>query len=45
MAKIADGVVVGSALVRLVEEHAGNGDLPQLLEERVRELAAATRLR
>jgi tryptophan synthase alpha chain len=43
VAKISDGVVVGSALVRLVEEHAGNGDLPSLLEERVRELAAATR--
>jgi tryptophan synthase alpha chain len=43
VAKLADGVVVGSALVRLVEEHGGNGDLPRLLEERVRELAAGTR--
>ena len=43
VAKLADGVVVGSALVRLVEEHAGNGDLPRQLEERVRELAGATR--
>jgi tryptophan synthase alpha chain len=45
VAKLSDGVVVGSALVRLVEEHSGNGDLPRLLEERVRELAAATRRR
>ena len=38
--KIADGVVVGSALVRLVEEHAGNPQLASLLEERVRELCS-----
>ncbi len=43
VARIADGIVVGSALVRLVEEHAGEDDLPQRLEERVRELAAAVR--
>lgn len=41
VAKMADGVVVGSALVRLVEEHGGEADLPQRLEQRVRELAAA----
>jgi tryptophan synthase alpha chain len=35
---LADGVVVGSALVRLVEE--GGEDLPERLEARVRELAA-----
>lgn len=40
---IADGVVVGSALVRLVEEHAGELDLPERLEARVRELSAALR--
>ncbi|HEV8239599.1 MAG TPA: tryptophan synthase subunit alpha [Thermoanaerobaculia bacterium] len=48
VAKIGDGVVVGSALVRLVEEHGGDGDLPALpglLEERVRELVAAARRR
>ncbi|HXT49654.1 MAG TPA: tryptophan synthase subunit alpha, partial [Thermoanaerobaculia bacterium] len=43
VARIGDGVVVGSALVRLVEEHGANGDLPALLEERVRELVEATR--
>jgi tryptophan synthase alpha chain len=37
--KVADGVVVGSALVRLVEEHAGDPHLAALLEERVRELS------
>ena len=40
---IADGVVVGSALVRLVEEHAGEPDLPERLEARVRELSATLR--
>ena len=41
--KIADGVVVGSALVRLIEEHAGDGDLASVVGERVREMAAALR--
>lgn len=41
--RLADGVVVGSALVRLVEERAGDPALAQLLEERVRELASAVR--
>lgn len=40
VAEGADAVVVGSHLVRLVEEHAGNVALPSLLEERVRELMA-----
>ncbi|HEX2165065.1 MAG TPA: tryptophan synthase subunit alpha [Thermoanaerobaculia bacterium] len=40
---IADGVVVGSALVRMVEEGAGDPELPARLEERVRELAEALR--
>jgi tryptophan synthase alpha chain len=43
--EIADGVVVGSALVRLIEERSGAADLPRLLEERVRELAAPLRQR
>ncbi len=41
VAKVADGVVVGSALVRLVEEKGRDADLPQVLEERVRLLSAA----
>ncbi len=36
--KVADGVVVGSALVRLIEEYGGADDLPQRLEALVREL-------
>ena len=40
--EVADGVVVGSALVRLVEENlaAGRGNLATLLENRVHELSA-----
>jgi tryptophan synthase alpha chain len=38
--RIADGVVVGSALVRVVEEHAGRAGLPALIEARVAELSA-----
>jgi len=41
VARVADGVVVGSALVRLVEEHAGSAELERLVEERVRTLRAA----
>lgn len=41
--RIADGVVVGSALVRLVEENADAANLPSLVEARVRELAAGLR--
>ena len=43
--EIADGVVVGSALVRLVEEHAGEPDLAERLEARVRALSAPLRRR
>ena len=42
---VADGVVVGSALVRLVEEHPRHVQLAGILEGRVRELAAALRQR
>jgi tryptophan synthase alpha chain len=38
--KLADGVVVGSELVRLIEEKAGRAGLAKALEERVRELSA-----
>jgi len=41
--EVADGVVVGSALVRLVEEKAGDSSLPALLEQRVRELSEPLR--
>lgn len=40
LGKVADGVVVGSALVRVVEEGAGSPDLAARLEARVAELAA-----
>jgi len=40
---VADGVIVGSTLVRLIEEHGSDPELPARLEARVRELAAATR--
>lgn len=39
----ADGVVVGSALVRLVEEHEDDPQLPQIVESRARQLAEALR--
>jgi len=40
VAGVADGVVVGSALVRLIDDHRGDPELPRLVEERVRRLAA-----
>lgn len=39
VAKVADGVVVGSALVHLIEEKTGAADLVTAVERRVRELA------
>lgn len=41
--EIADGVVVGSALVRLIEEKGSDPELPALLEERARELSSPLR--
>ncbi|HVT15534.1 MAG TPA: tryptophan synthase subunit alpha [Thermoanaerobaculia bacterium] len=38
--EVADGVVVGSALVRLIEERGAGPDLASALEEKVRELSA-----
>lgn len=38
--EVADAVVVGSALVRLIEERGDDPDLPAALEMRVRELSA-----
>ena len=43
VARIADGVVVGSALVRLVAEHAGEAELPHLVHAFAERLVAATR--
>lgn len=43
IAQVADGVVVGSELVRLVEDKAGDPDLPAKLEAKVRELTAPLR--
>jgi tryptophan synthase alpha chain len=40
---VSDGVVVGSALVRLVEEHAGDKRLPGLLQQEVRRHSTALR--
>jgi len=42
-ARVADGVVVGSAIVRHMEEHAGAPDLLRRVSTFVRELAEATR--
>jgi tryptophan synthase alpha chain len=41
--EVADGVVVGSALVRLIEEHGDDPALSTLLEERMRELTEPLR--
>ena len=43
IATYAEGVVVGSAIVRLIEEHAASPDLEQRLEELARALATAAR--
>ena len=43
VAKVADGVVVGSALVQLIGEHGSSPDLAQRVEDRVRELCEPLR--
>ena len=43
VAAIADGVVVGSAIVRFIEEHSTDSALPQKLEQFVRNLSAPLR--
>lgn len=45
VAKVADGVVVGSALVRLIGEAAAAPDLADRIFERAQDLAAGTRRR
>ena len=42
VARIADGVVIGSAFERLIEENLGRADLPEILAARVAELKRAT---
>lgn len=42
VASIADGVIVGSAIVRLVAEHQQDAQLPQRVGQLVRSLKAAT---
>ncbi len=41
--RVADGVVVGSALVALIEQTGAVAELPAVVERRVRELAAPLR--
>ncbi len=45
VARIADGVVVGSALVRLIGEHAGSPDLVAAVHARAAELVSALQQR
>lgn len=40
VAKVADGVVVGSALVKLIGDHSEAPDLAQKVEKKIRELVA-----
>jgi tryptophan synthase alpha chain len=43
IAAVADGVVIGSAFERTIEENLGNPDLPKLIERQVRQYKAAAR--
>jgi tryptophan synthase alpha chain len=40
VARLADGVVVGSAIVKLIEAHSASPDLPARLEAFTRQLTA-----
>jgi tryptophan synthase alpha chain len=44
VARMAEGVVVGSAFERLIEDNIDRPDLPEILAGRVAELKRATRL-
>jgi tryptophan synthase alpha chain len=44
VARLADGIVVGSAIVKFIETHAAEPDLPARLEAFTRELTAPLRL-
>lgn len=41
MAAMADGVIVGSAIVRLIEEHMDDSDLPDIVAAFVKRLKQA----
>jgi tryptophan synthase alpha chain len=41
LGKLADGVIVGSAIVRLVEQHLENPELPSVVSEFVKRLKQA----
>ncbi|MFO8047492.1 MAG: tryptophan synthase subunit alpha [Desulfosudaceae bacterium] len=43
VARVAEGVVIGSAFEKTIEENRDNPDLPELLAEQVRSFKAATR--
>ena len=43
MASVTDGVVIGSAFERIIEENLDNPNLASLLADRVRKYKAATR--
>jgi len=44
VASVADGIVIGSAYERLIEENLNHADLPGLLAERTSIYKAATRI-
>ncbi len=44
VSRSADGVVIGSAFERLIEENLDNPGLPELMGERVRQYKAATKI-
>jgi len=44
VSRAADGVVIGSAFERLIEENLGNPGLPEIMAERARQYKEATRL-
>jgi tryptophan synthase alpha chain len=43
IARVADGVVIGSAFERTIETHIGNVELPSILRDQVRDYKKATR--
>jgi tryptophan synthase alpha chain len=44
VARIADGVIVGSAIVKRIAQFSGQPDMPELVAEFIRPLAAAAKL-